>query len=91
MSKSIELLEERLWFINQSLKTVRTEEMKLEYLFEKEDIENTIRKISVLNEEFFKDLMHRCWLEAKKFYTGKSDVYFFDYYEKIKNGIHIPK
>lgn len=42
-----------------------------------------------LSEQELKDLMHRSWLKAKKFYTGKTDEYFFDYFESEKKQLPI--
>ena len=42
-----------------------------------------------LSEQELKDLMHRTWLKAKKFYTGKTDEYFFDYFESEKKQLPI--
>ena len=38
-----------------------------------------------LSEQELKDLMHRTWLKAKNFYKGKTDEYFYDYFESEKN------
>ena len=37
-----------------------------------------------LSEQELKDLMHRTWLKAKKFYSGKTDEYFYDHFESEK-------
>lgn len=37
-----------------------------------------------LSEQELKDLMHRTWLQSKKFYSGKTDEYFYDYFESEK-------
>ena len=37
-----------------------------------------------LSEQELKDLMHQSWLKAKKFYSGKTDDYFYDYFESEK-------
>lgn len=42
-----------------------------------------------LSEQELKDLMHRSWLKAKKFYSGKTDEYFYDYFESEKKQLHI--
>lgn len=42
-----------------------------------------------LSEQELKDLMHRTWLKAKKFYTGKTDEYFYDYFESEKKQLPI--
>ena len=34
-----------------------------------------------LTEQQLKDLMHRSWLKAKKFYKGQTDEYFYDFYD----------
>tara|TARA_R110002049_G_scaffold231127_2_gene403398 strand:+ start:4334 stop:4468 length:135 start_codon:yes stop_codon:yes gene_type:complete len=35
-----------------------------------------------LSEQELKDLMHKTWLKAKNFYTGKSNEYFYDFFNK---------
>jgi len=42
-----------------------------------------------LSEQELKDLMHRTWLKAKKFYSGKEDEYFYDYFESEKKQLPI--
>ena len=42
-----------------------------------------------LSEQELKDLMHRSWLKAKKFYNGKTDEYFYDYFESEKKQLPI--
>lgn len=42
-----------------------------------------------LSEQELKDLMHRSWLKAKKFYSGKTDEYFYDYFEREKKQLPI--
>ncbi|WP_271856091.1 hypothetical protein [Patiriisocius marinus] len=42
-----------------------------------------------LSEQELKDLMHRTWLKAKKFYAGKTDEYFYDYFESEKKQLSI--
>jgi len=42
-----------------------------------------------LSEQELKDLMHRSWLKAKKFYSGKTDEYFYDYFESEKKQLPI--
>ena len=37
-----------------------------------------------LSEQELKDLMLRSWLKAKKFYSGKTDEYFYDHFESEK-------
>ena len=34
-----------------------------------------------LSEQELKDLMHRSWLQSKKFYSGKTDEYFYEFFE----------
>jgi len=39
------------------------------------------KKIGILiSEQQLQDLMHKCWLQSKKFYTGKANVYFYDFF-----------
>ena len=42
-----------------------------------------------LSEQELKDLMHRSWLKAKNFYSGKTDEYFYDYFESEKKQLPI--
>jgi len=42
-----------------------------------------------LSEQELKDLMHRSWLQGKKFYSGKTDEYFYDYFEIEKKQLPI--
>jgi hypothetical protein len=42
-----------------------------------------------LSEQELQDLMHRCWLKAKKFYNGKTDEYFYDHFESEKKQLLI--
>lgn len=42
-----------------------------------------------ISEQELQDLMHRCWLKAKKFYNGKTDEYFYDYFESEKKQLPI--
>ena len=43
------------------------------------------KKVGYLfTEQELKDLMHRCWMKSRKFYSGKTDEYFFDYFESEK-------
>jgi hypothetical protein len=42
-----------------------------------------------LSEQELKDLMHRTWLKAKKFYSGKEDEYFYEYFESEKKQLPI--
>lgn len=42
-----------------------------------------------LIEQELQDLMHRCWLKAKKFYNGKTDEYFYDHFESEKKQLTI--
>lgn len=42
-----------------------------------------------LSEQELKDLMHRSWLKAKKFYSGKTDEYFYDHFESEKKQLTI--
>lgn len=39
--------------------------------------------MKTFTDQELRDLMHKCWLEAKDFYTGKTDRYFFDYYQSL--------
>ncbi len=59
--------------------------MKESYLIEKEDLIKSISDLKIINNGDLKDIMHKCWLAAKRFYTGKSDIYFFDYYQSCNN------
>ena len=43
----------------------------------------------ILSEQELKDLMHRSWLKAKKFYTGKIDEYFYEHFESEKKQLTI--
>ena len=42
-----------------------------------------------LSEQELKDLMHRSWLQGKKFYSGKTNEYFYDYFESEKKQLPI--
>jgi hypothetical protein len=42
-----------------------------------------------LSEQELKDLMHRSWLKAKKFYKGQTDEYFYDHFENEKKQLTI--
>jgi hypothetical protein len=42
-----------------------------------------------LSEQELQDLMHRSWLKAKKFYSGKTDEYFYEYFESEKKQLTI--
>jgi hypothetical protein len=35
----------------------------------------------IFNEQELKDLMHKTWLESKRFYAGKSNIYFYNYFD----------
>ena len=41
----------------------------------------------IFSEQELKDLMHKTWLESKRFYTGKSNIYFYSYFDSeiLKN------
>jgi hypothetical protein len=42
-----------------------------------------------LSEKELKDLMRRSWLEAKNFYKGQTDEYFYDFFESEKKQLTI--
>lgn len=43
----------------------------------------------ILSEQELKDLMHRSWLKAKRFYKGQTDEYFYDHFESEKKQLTI--